>query len=195
MAAAQADGREVESLRAELPPAPLVDRPLPIRLGPRPPTTRGMPHMQLGVVPDPDLLAKLARRAFALPDVVERPTVVSVPGARGLWLTEGAPIARPEAIVAGRELSHIHPDGSMHLALPAARAREAVASGWAEPHPMASVLGLEGLVLVYTPRTKTELDVLWSLLVESYRFVTGRDPRPGGAEGAPTAVSGTTDES
>jgi len=151
--------------------------------------------MQLGVVPDPDLLAKLARRTFALPDVVERPTVVSVPGARGLWLTEGAPIARPEAIVAGRELSHIHPDGSMHLALPAARAREAVASGWAEPHPMASVLGLDGLVLVYTPRTKPELDVLWSLLVESYRFVTGRDPRPGGAEGAPTAVSGTTDES
>jgi len=195
MAAARAAGREVESLRAELPPAPLVDRPLPIRLGPRPPTTRGMPHMQLGVVPDPDLLAELARRAFALPDVVERPTVVSVPGARGLWLTEGAPIARPEAIVAGRELSHIHPDGSMHLALPAARAREAVASGWAEPHPMASVLGLDGLVLVYTPRTKPELDVLWSLLVESYRFVTGRDPRPGGAEGAPTAVSGTTDES
>jgi phospholipase/carboxylesterase len=142
--------------------------------------------MQLGVVPDPVLLAELARRAFALPDVVERPTVVSVPGARALWLTEGAPIARPEAIVAGRELSHIHPDGSMHLALPAERAREAVASGWAEPHPIASVLGLDGLVLVYTPRTRNELDVLWSLLVESYRFVTGRDPRPDRAEGAPS---------
>jgi hypothetical protein len=173
-------------MAAQLPPAPLVDRPLPVRLGPRPPTTRGMPHMQLGVVPDPVLLAELARRAFALPDVVERPTVVSVPGARALWLTEGAPIARPEAIVAGRELSHIHPDGSMHLALPAERAREAVASGWPEPHPIASVLGLDGLVLVYTPRTRNELDVLWSLLVESYRFVTGRDPRPDRAEGAPS---------
>ncbi|GIW20696.1 MAG: hypothetical protein KatS3mg065_0992 [Chloroflexota bacterium] len=164
-------------MSTELAPAPVVDRPLPVRLGPRPPTTRGMPHMQLGVVPDPAIVAELARRAFALPDVVERPTVVSVPGARALWLTDAAPIARPEAIVAGRELSHIHPDGSMHLPLPVERAREADAAGWAEPHPIAAALGLDGLVLAYTPRTANELDVLWSLVIESYRFVTGRDAR------------------
>lgn len=148
--------------------------PLPIRVGPRPPTSKGMPHAQLGVQPVPEVDAELRRRAFSLPDVEERPTIVSVPGARALWLREAAPLAHPEAIVAGREFAHVHPDGSLHLTLSAERAREAIDAGWAEPHPIASHLGIEGLVLVYTPRTLGELDVVWRLIVDSYCFVTGR---------------------
>ena len=151
--------------------------PLPERVGPRPPTTQGMPHTQIGVEPVLEVNAELYRRAFQLPGVTNRPTVVSVPGARGLWLDEAMPLANPEVIVAGREFTHIHPDGSMHLTLPAERAREAIATGWAELHPIARQIGQEGLVLVYTPRSFDELEVLWTLVLDAYQYVTGL-PRP-----------------
>jgi phospholipase/carboxylesterase len=132
-----------------------------------------MPHTQIAVQPVPEVNAELHHRAFALPGVSARPTIISVPGARALWLDEGMELAHPEAIVAGREFTHIHPDGSLHLPLSLDRAREAVAAGWAEPHPIARVLGVDGLVLVYTPRDFAELEVVWDLLLDSYTHVTG----------------------
>lgn len=163
-------------------PSPGAAR-IPRRNDPRPPTHEGMPHTQIGVQPVPEVNAELFRRAFSLPGVSNRPTVVSVPGARALWLEPSVELAHPELIVAGREFTHIHPDGSMHLALPVERAREAIEAGWAEPHPVARQAGLEGLVLVYTPRTFDELEVLWGLVLDSYCHVTGR-PRP-----APEAIA------
>ncbi|MGH2373772.1 MAG: luciferase family protein [bacterium] len=133
-----------------------------------------MPHAQVGVRPLPVVNAELFRRAYSLPDVEDRPTVISVPGARALWLREDMPLAHPEVIVAGREFAHIHPDGSLHVSLPAERAREAIEAGWAEPHPIAEQLGMQGLVMLYTPRTLEELDVIFQLIVDSYNFVTGR---------------------
>ncbi len=153
--------------------------PLPKRAGPRPVTHKGMPHAQIDVRPVPDVHAELFRRAYALPDVDNRPTVISVPGARALWLSEGVPLAHPEVIVTGREFAHIHPDGSLHASLPPERAREAIAAGWAEPHPIAEHLGLEGLVMLYTPRTMEELDVIVQLIVDSYNYVTGRTAAAG----------------
>lgn len=136
-----------------------------------------MPHTQLGVRPAPEVNAELFRRAFSLPGVQNRPTVISVPGAGGLWLDDSMPLARPELILAGREFTHIHPDGSMHLTLPPDRAAEAIRAGWAEPHPLARVTGQDGLVLVYTPRNFDELEVLWTLVLDAYCYVTGL-PRP-----------------
>lgn len=150
---------------------------IPQRAGPRPPTMRGMPHTQIGVQPVPEVHAELFRRCFSLPGVVNRPTVVSIPGARALWLDESVTDIRPGIIVAGREFTHIHPDGSMHLGLPPERARAAIEAGWAEPHPIAHQMGIEGMVLVYTPRTFDELEVLWGLVLDAYCYVTGR-PRP-----------------
>lgn len=147
---------------------------IPKRSGPRPLTNKNMPHSQIGVMPVPDVNAGLFRRAFALPDVTNRPTVISVPGARALWLDERLPLVHPEAIVAGREFAHIHPDGSLHVSLSPERAREAIEAGWAEPHPMAQYMGNDGMVMLYTPRTNEELDVIFQLIVDSYNFVTGR---------------------
>ena len=45
------------------------------------------------------------------------------------------------------------------------------------PEEIARQIGLEGMVLVYTPRTFEELEVLWSLVVDAYCYVTER-PRP-----------------
>ena len=103
-------------------------------------------------------------------------SAVSLPGARGVWISDGVSLAHPEAIVAGREFAHIHTDGSLHAPLPFERAIEAVDGGWAERHPLADQReGWEGLVMLYTPRSLEELDVVFQLIVESYGFVTGRD--------------------
>jgi hypothetical protein len=150
------------------------NHPLPPRPTPRPQTSKAMPHSQIGVIPDPVVDRELRRRAYALPGVLDRPTVISVFGARALWLADDMELLRPEAILRGREFAHIHPDGSLHATLPPQRAQEAIDAGWAEPHPIAEQLGMPGLVMLYTPLTMEELDVVVGLIVDSYNFVTGR---------------------
>jgi phospholipase/carboxylesterase len=133
-----------------------------------------MPHAQIGVIPDPVIDRELRRRAYTLPGVLDRPSIISVSGARALWLADDLELVRPESILRGREFAHIHPDGSLHATLPPQRAQEAIVGGWAEPHPIAEQLGLSGLVMLYTPRTLEELNVVVELVVDSYNFVTGR---------------------
>lgn len=147
---------------------------LPIREGPRPATTGSVPHQQIGVESVPEINAELFRRAFTLPGVENRPSTFSLPGARGLWISDTIPITRPDQIVAGREFAHIHPDGSLHASLPLERALEADAAGWAEPQPIAERLGVPGLVMIYTPQTFEELQTVLQLVVDSYNFVTGQ---------------------
>ena len=149
--------------------------PLPHREGPPPETTRSVPHIQLGATPVPDLSDRLLRQVAGLPGVDIRATVISLPGARGFWLDESLRLARPDAIVGGREFAHLHPDGSLHASLPPERAREAVDAGWATLHPWAgSRPGFDGFVLIFTPRTVEETDTVFQLLVDGYSYVTGR---------------------
>lgn len=152
----------------------MSNRRLPKREGPRPLTNKSMPHSQIGVRPVSAVNEALFRRCFSLPDVRNEPTVISVPGARALWLEENLPLAHPEVIARGREFAHIHPDGSLHVALPPERAQEAIEAGWAEPHPIAAYMGWEGMVMLYTPRDMAELDIIFQLVVDSYNYVTGR---------------------
>jgi phospholipase/carboxylesterase len=117
--------------------------------------------------------SELCRLAFDLPDVVERPSQVSVPGARALWLRDDAPAGPREAFMVGREFAHVHPlpEGSMHLALPPPLAEIAIAKGWAEPHPMARTGVIpETIVMIYGPRDDEELGAVWSLVQASHRF-------------------------
>lgn len=152
-----------------------VFAPLPERSNPRTKTTGSVPYVQLDVEPVEAVNNELYRRAFALPDVEDRPTIVSLPGTRGMWLSDEIPLANPQTIVNGREFAHIHPDGSLHLPLPYDCALEAFEKGWAERHPWADQEeGWEGLVMLFTPQSMDELDVTFQLLVESYNHVTGR---------------------
>ncbi len=149
--------------------------PLPQRSGSRTQTSGRVPHVQIGVEPVRAVNDELLRRAFALPDVENRPTIVSLPGTRGMWLSDEIPLAHADAIVSGRQFAHIHPDGSLHAPLPYERALEAAEKGWAERHPWADQRdGWEGLVMLFTPLTMAELDVTFQLIVESYNHVTGR---------------------
>ena len=79
---------------------------LPGRAGPRPATTPTNPHTQLDQQPTgPEQREMLAATVFALPGAVERPSAISVPGARALWLAESA-AGPPEAFMVGNEFAH-----------------------------------------------------------------------------------------
>ena len=152
--------------------------PLPRRVGDRPRTTPTNPHTQLDQQPtDLHWLEMLAARVFALPGVVEKPSRISVPGARALVLADDEPIGPPEAFLIDREFAHLHPapDHSLHAMLPSETVAEAVAAGWAESHPVA----LRGLipptaVMLYAPRDEAELEVIEGLVRASHAFA-----RPG----------------
>jgi phospholipase/carboxylesterase len=156
-------------------PEPIVF-PLPDRSGPRTQTSGTVPHVQIGVEPVEAVNDELFRRAFALSGVEDRPTIVSLPGARGMWLSDELTLAHPEVIVSGREFAHIHPDGSLHAPLPYERALEVAEKGWGERHPWADEReGWDGLVMLYTPQSLAELDITFQLIVESYNYVTGQN--------------------
>ena len=149
--------------------------PLPERSGQLTQTSGTVPHVQIGVEPITAINDELLRRAFALPGVENRPTIVSLPGALGMWLSDDTPLARPEVIVAGREFAHIHPDGSLHLPLPFERAVDTAAKGWGERHPWADKReGCDGFVMLFTPRSMSELDITFQLIIDSYNHVTGQ---------------------
>ncbi len=154
--------------------AELLD--LPNRTNPIPSTTDGVPHIQTGVEPVPEIFAELLRRVSNLPGVEIRDTVVSLPGTKGFWLKEEIRLARPDVIVRGREFAHLHPDGSLHAPLSPGLVAEAVNTGWAIRHPWADERpGWEGFVMIYTPGSRDELEVVFQLLSSSYKFVTGLD--------------------
>jgi hypothetical protein len=113
---------------------------------------------------------------FALPGVEERPSAISVPGARAMWLSESVPEGPREGFMIGREFAHIHPlpDGSLHAALPPEVAEEAVERGWAEQHPAARLGYIPAnVVMIYAPRNEQELEIVLELLKESRRYAAG----------------------
>ena len=155
---------------------------MPLRRGPRPRTTRTNPHMQLEQNASAALWKELGERAFRLEDEAERPSMVSVPGARALWLRDDVRAGPDQAFMIGREFAHLHPlpEGSLHMALPPAIARVAVARGWAEPHPMSRLGYLPThVVMVYGPRDTDELEVVWRLVEASYHYARAVVQRDG----------------
>lgn len=149
---------------------------LPQREGPVPQTTGSVPHIQIGAQPIPELSNRLLNRVSTLPGIDIRATIISMPGAKGFWLNKTLNLARPEAIVGGREFAHLHADGSLHASLPPDRAREAVDTGWATMHPWAnSRPGWEGFVMLFTPQSVEDADVVFQLIVDGYNYVTGQE--------------------
>lgn len=157
-------------------PIPEIDEgSLPEREGTRILTSGTVPHVQLDVEPVTEVNDELYRRVFLLPSLEERPTIASLPGTTGMWLQDDLFVAKPKAIVAGREFAHIHPDGSLHAPLPLERALEVDEKGWGERHPWATERdGWDGLVMLYTPQSMEELEITFQLIVESYNHVTGQ---------------------
>ena len=148
---------------------------LPQKQTPRPETTNGVPHVQIGITPDPKLSQALLKVVAEFPGVQIGPTRVSLPGAIGFQLLDEVSLAQPKAIVGGREFAHLHPDGSLHASLDLPVAQQAISRGWAVAHPWATRRrGWEGFVMIYTPNNQTELKTVIQLVKESYGFVTGQ---------------------
>lgn len=145
------------------------------RKTPIPQTTNGVPHMQIGIGAVPQLSEELLQTVARFPGVSLGATRISMPGVVGFQFDDGVPLARPDVIVGGREFAHLHADGSLHASLDPALARAAVDAGWAAAHPWAMQRdGWEGFVMIYTPTTASELEVVIQLVESSYSFVTGR---------------------
>lgn len=168
-----------------------ITRSLPRRAGSRPRTYQGLPHQQLDQQPvDETIRKELATRLFALEGVVERPSGISVPGARALVLL-GEDSSPPGAFMVGREFAHLHPapDQSLHITLPEGRVSAVIAAGWGEYHPLVNEGRLPAThVMVYAPRDDIELEVVYGLVCESYAFARGQQAG-GGANS--TAGDGT----
>src|SRR3546814_20961732 len=132
---------------------------LPPRRGPRPTTTPTNPHTQLDQQPDDlDQRQRLAETVFTLDGVREQESLISVPGARALWLELGAD-GPDEAFMAGHEFAHLHPgdDQSLHLMLPEPPPRDAMEEGLADLPPVAWPGRLPPTaVTVYAPRAPQE---------------------------------------
>lgn len=147
---------------------------LPQRVGAKPRTTPDCPHTQLDQIAPPALQRQLADYMFGRPCIEERRSLVSVPGARAMWVSEACAVNPDErAFLHGREHAHLHPeyDGSLHMALPPEWVAEAIAKGWAEPHPLVQ-RGLvpETDVMVFGPRDEADLAVVKQLVDASFHF-------------------------
>ena len=50
-------------------------------------------------------------------------------------------------------------------------------AGWAEVHPAVPLFGLpENRLMIYGPRDEAELEVVFQLLLDAYRFAGGTTP-------------------
>ena len=160
---------------------PAAGERLPRRRGSRPEVSTTIPQQQRGDNAPPALQEALFARMTDLPGVVTGPSTISVPGARGLFLTMPPHSADAAFLVPeSREFAHLHPeyDGSLHLSLSPALAAEAITAGWAVAHPLAGVRLTPGMVMVYGPRDERELDVVTTIVTTSHAWVSGASDRP-----------------
>jgi hypothetical protein len=149
----------------------------PERPGPRPTVTTHEPQEQLDQLGPEELWDELQQRAVALPGVEERPSAISVKGARAFWLDPELLKGPEDSLIIEREFAHIHPrpDSSWHLQLPHELAVLAVSGGWGEVHTVVWLGDAPAnSMLLYSPRNREEMEVVWSLVQESYRYATGQ---------------------
>ena len=152
---------------------------LPVREGPRSQTTGSVPHIQTDAVPVPDVDEELRRRVFSIPGIDDSASSLSLPGARGLLLSDDLELARPEVLPGGREFGHFHPDGSLHLWLAVERAIEVDETKWGELHPLVGRDDFwDGVVMIYVPETATEADVALQLVADAYNYIVGVELDP-----------------
>lgn len=148
---------------------------LPQREGTRPEVAWAIPQQQLSDTSPAELQEELYARMIALAGVDAGPSRISVPGARGLVLSD--PAGPDEAFLVREvgEFAHLHPsyDGSLHLALPPEQAADLVARGWGTPHPWAGSRLSLGFTMVFGPRTAEELEVVAGVVAASHAYATG----------------------
>jgi phospholipase/carboxylesterase len=156
----------------------LPDRRLPARRGEPPEVSVTTPQQQQTQNAPPELQEALFSRIMQVDGVVTAPSAVSVPGARAFVLASGVARGPREAFVVADlgEFAHLHPeyDGSLHLVLPIALARDVVVKGWGVAHPLAGLRLSSGMVMIFGPRDAAELEIVTAIVCTSHAHAVGR---------------------
>lgn len=146
------------------------------RAGTRPEVSWSIPQEQRSDNSPHDLQEKLFHRLEDLPGVTTGPSAISVPGARGFMVDPSAGPLDAFLVPHVGEFAHLHPeyDGSLHVALPPALASDAIEKCWAVAHPLAGIRLTRGMVMLYGPRNRDELEVVLGLATNSHSYATGQ---------------------
>ncbi len=148
------------------------DPPLPVRAGPAPRTTSGIPHLQLDQFSPVGVQRALWERATALDHVRVGPSNTGPMTAEAFDLVPQFAGGRRDAFMSGWEFAHFHGDGSgsLHLTLPPIAGREAIEAGWAVRHPFAGDFLPATVVMVFGARDEAETETVWLIVKKSYLF-------------------------
>lgn len=154
---------------------------IPPRAGPRPRTIPRAPHSQIDQLTTPVLrreLSELLVQAVATMDAVRLgPSMRAPPGTIGFHLAPGHPRGDDRCFLLGQEFAHVHveDDGSLHAILPEPLRSDAIAAGWAEPHPLAGQPTVSpDTVMLYAPRDRDEAEIIIDLLRQSLANAKGQ---------------------
>lgn len=148
---------------------------LPVRIGPRPTTSRVPPHTQLSQCAPPHLVQELIRRAFALPLVQQKQSRFASPETIALWIPDEYARGPATAFIDDHEFCHIHrAEGMIHATFPDPIRRLVTDRAWGEWHAIAEAgMIASAIVVIYAPRDQKELDVVCELVRISHEFACG----------------------
>ena len=149
----------------------------PTRPGPEPTITTEEPQEQLDQLGPEEVWDELLRRANELPGVTEGDSVISVKGARAFFLPEEMIKGPKDSLIMENEFAHIHPrpDSSWHLQLPHELAVLAISGGWGRIHTVVWMGDAPAnSMMLYSPRNTEEMEIVWGLVQESYRYAIGQ---------------------
>lgn len=168
-------GATPAGLRSDVRWATLPHGDLPHREGPRPEVSWTIPQQQETQNSPAHLQERLFDELRTLPGAEVGPSRISVPGARGLTLSEGSPDPRAWLVPQVGEFAHLHPehDGSLHLVLPPDLAADLIAKGWGRPHMWAGSRLSPGFVMVFGPRDDAELETVLGIVAASHAYASG----------------------
>lgn len=146
------------------------------RAGPRPETTKVPPHLQLDQVSPEEIFKSLIERLVEPEWIGSSQSRMASPDTLALYLDDRVANGPAEAFIDDHEFCHIHPLPSvcLHLTLPRALRQLVIAGKWGEPHLMASAGMISpALVLLYGPRTPSELELVIRVVEASADFAKG----------------------
>jgi hypothetical protein len=160
------------SQKDKMRPRAFASEGLPARKGTRPKTMVGPLHLQCNGHGDPKYLNQLVRDVLTWPHIDATPSSLNPPNTICFRLEETATNSDPSAFISAREFARvILGTPTIVLALPLQWAHWAIVRGWAEPHYLRSFGFMPaGAVILYTPKTREELEVCYFLFSESYHF-------------------------
>ena len=145
---------------------------LPSRKGPRPKTIIGPLHVQCNGHGDPKYLNHLLNDVLTWPHIESTPGSPKYPATVPIRMHEKAAANDSSAFITATEFARVLlASPTIVLVLPLVCSHWAIVKGWAEPPYFQSFrLIPAATVIVYWPTNRKELEVCYSLFVESYCF-------------------------